>query len=398
MFSSALQKDQQEDNDSWDNEQEDSSEALHNFRSFLQSKGVSEDSIDRLICRLTKIAAKDTMKNKNRLFFKTLFEITTILFEALKEVKDNVMTEVLKKIPVLYTLQVPLAKIFFSEVVANFVEKLDQESVTAENLELKLLIQAYKTTVDLFQRAFTRKHRFYKPVTLSAEILNEFTALDRTDKLFLLSCIELLGSSFSLTKKQLKSSGLRLLNLEAKSLFSWDGLRKYWVGGDGFFFKERRDGSVRIIRLTYDSHKNKFHDDKDNILGIAGGFSRIRFDDKKSKPSMTSLRKSSFDEEQKHDHAFEAVTFSQKRTGKVSRCVRFANPIELTSGNHYGFVAEPPSPKEYQQAPEVDGLDKYTINNNYDPDLHQEDYTEIFGSQHSNCSHKKVSCLDDCWV
>lgn len=340
----------------WNNGGADSSESLKNLRSFLQSMHF-QDSIERLIFWLMKFAEKDTVKNEFRLFFKSLSEITTILLRALKEVKDCIEAEVLKKIPALSTRQDPLTNFIFSWVVVVFVQKMTQKVTLrcslAQKSFLEYLAQACKKTVSLFEKAFVRIERLRKPVTLSEQTLKSFPNLYQEERNFLVGCIELLGDSFDLTTKQLERSDLSLYRLEAKSWYSWSGIRRYWAGGWNLFFKERKDGSVRIIGGTCDTHRNKFHENKSNILDIAKLLEGMSLDYKNKTSRAKVVRTPSYKEECKHDDL------------------------------------------EYDGQEEYDELEEFSVCNNT---LSKVDYAKIFGSQHSNFLQKKVSCLDECWV
>jgi len=303
----------------WDNGKEQSSKVLEIILSFLQAEGLPGEIIERLIFCLTRIAKQETLENGHRLFHKALAERITILLDALKCVHYNVMTEVVNKTPTLSKRQVPLARFLFSCILANFVQRL------AKDFELDFLTEASTETLGLFQRSFTRILRANKPITLSEEILKSFPSLVPAEKLFLLICIKLLGASFGLTTKQLNCSGLKLLELDAKSWFSISGVTSYWSGGDSFFFKKRRDGSVRATRGRIS--QNKFYENKKNILDLVKLLEEMSLGVETSRAERK--RESSFKEEQKND-------------------------------------------------PKIDGLDQFTVRNNFDEELDKDDYTLFF--------------------
>ena len=339
---------------------QNSTEISKELRSFLQKQEVPEDIIERLMCFLTRIAAQETRKDKNRFYHKCLLEQTTIMLIALKDVESNISDNVLKKIPALSIQQGPLARFLFSWVVAKFVQRLLHESATTQNLELGFLTEAYVKTLGLFQRSFTRLDRCNKPVTLSKDILKSFPNLDRADKLFLVKCIEILGTSLDLTEKQLENSRITSTPLDATSWISWSRERKYWHLVDDFFFKERKNGDVRIARGKI-SHK-EFCKKKDSVLDIAELLEGMSLDAKTS--PVRRKRMLSVEEECKHN----------------------------TDGNPEGYPDED-SEGNPEGNPEDDGLEKYTVRNNIDRDqLVERNIAELLG-KHNACVKKTVKVV-----
>ena len=284
----------QEEDDPFENLKkfhQNSTQASERLRSFLQKEGVPEDIIEWLMCFLTRIATQKTVDNEHRLYHKCLLEQTTILLKALIEVQKYVLDNVLAIVPTLSKRHVPLARFLFSCILANFVQRL------AKDFELDFLTEASTETLGLFQRSFTRILRANKPITLSEEILKSFPSLVPAEKLFLLICIKLLGASFGLTTKQLNCSGLKLLELDAKSWFSISGVTSYWSGGDSFFFKKRRDGSVRATRGRIS--QNKFYENKKNILDLVKLLEEMSLGVETSRAERK--RESSVEKEHKHD-------------------------------------------------------------------------------------------------